>query len=221
MQIRKTRREIWFQRQLILFISFLLIVSCAQPGVYHRVKRGQTLYRISVTYNVPLGKIVSYNDIDDPFDIKAGQRIFIPGAVKHLDVPIVKPPVSVKKKIFIKPVSGTITGRFGERRSRHHHKGIDIAAPSGSPVMAALSGKVIYAGSGYSGYGKTVIIDHQNGYMTLYSHLKKILTKVGNSVRQRERIGKVGKTGRATGPHLHFEVRHNEKLVNPVDYLLL
>ncbi len=116
---------------------------------------------------------------------------------------------------------GTITGRFGERRRRHFHKGVDIAAPSGTLVVAALSGKVVYAGSGFSGYGKTVIIDHQNGFLSLYSHLRRILTKVGRMVRQRDVIGKVGKTGRATGPHLHFEIRHDERLVNPLEFMIL
>lgn len=221
MQIRKACRKIWFQESLIVLLPFFLILSCAKPGVYHRVKRGQTLYRISLTYKVPLDEIVDHNKIDDPFSIRTGQRIFIPGAARPLHVPVVKPPSAKKNKILIKPVKGTITGRYRERRRRHYHKGIDIAAPLGSSVVAALSGRVIYAGSGFSGYGKTVMIDHQNGYLTLYSHLKKILTRVGRVVRQNEVIGKVGKTGRATGPHLHFEVRHNEKLVNPLDYMIL
>lgn len=221
MQIRKARGKIRLQEYLILLLSLSAILSCAKAGVYHRVKSGQTLYRISLTYKVPMDEIITYNKIDDPFSIREGQRIFIPGAARLIDVPVIKPPVSGRKRIFIKPVNGTITGRFGERRSRHYHKGIDIGASAGSPVVAALSGKVIYTGSGFSGYGKTVMIDHQNGFLTLYSHLKKILTKAGRRVRQREIIGKVGKTGRATGPHLHFEVRRNEKLVNPLDYMLL
>ncbi|NIS73731.1 MAG: peptidoglycan DD-metalloendopeptidase family protein [Deltaproteobacteria bacterium] len=221
MQIRKAGWKIRFQTTLIIFACALLGSSCAERGVYHRVRKGQTLYRISLTYRVPMNELVAHNGIEDPFDIKTGQRIFIPGATKILHVPVITPSSVAKKRIFIKPVRGTITGRFGERRRRHFHKGVDIAAPSGTLVVAALSGKVVYAGSGFSGYGKTVIIDHQNGFLSLYSHLRRILTKVGRMVRQRDVIGKVGKTGRATGPHLHFEIRHDERLVNPLEFMIL
>jgi murein DD-endopeptidase MepM/ murein hydrolase activator NlpD len=87
------------------------------------------------------------------------------------------------------------------------------------PVIAANSGKIIYTGSGFSGYGRMVLIDHQNGFITLYAHLRSINTRRGRVVRKGEIIGKVGTSGRATGPHLHFEVRYHEKLVNPLRYM--
>lgn len=220
MQIRKAGWEIRFQAILILILGLFFLASCAERGVYHRVKRGQTLYRISLTYKVPLDTVIESNRIDDPFDIKVGQMIYIPGAKEVLDVPVIAPSYGRKDTIFIMPVIGKITARFWEKRRRHFHKGVDISAPSGTTVVAAHSGKVVYVGSGFSGYGKTVIIDHQNGYMSLYSHLKRIMTKAGRFVRQRDIIGKVGKTGRATGPHLHFEIRYNEKLVNPMDFMI-
>lgn len=220
MQIRKARREIWVRPVIAMFVFTGFFLSCAQKGVYHRVRKGQTLYRISLTYKVPLNTITRVNGIDDPFRIKEGELLFIPGASDVLHVPVIKPSAPDKNRIFVRPVHGKITGNFGEKRRRHYHKGVDIAAPRGTPVRAALSGKVVYAGSDYSGYGKTVIIDHQNGFMSLYSHLKKIVASEGKLVRQREIIGTVGKTGRATGPHLHFEIRYHEKLINPMRYMI-
>ncbi len=207
---------------MILFCVALVSLSgCGPSGVYHRVKRGQTLYRIARTYGVSLEELVEINDIEDPFLIKEGQEIFIPGASKVIDVPATAlPPVRKKGKIFIRPVSGRITGRFWEKRRRHRHKGIDIAAPYGTPVKAAASGKVIYSGSGLRGYGKTVIIDHQNGYITLYSHMSAILVDEGERVDRGEVIGKVGSTGRTTGSHLHFEVRMRDRLVDPLRYFV-
>lgn len=221
MQIRKTRREIWLRSVIALLVSGGLFLSCAQKGVYHRVRRGQTLYRISLTYRVPLNTLTEVNGIDDPFRIKEGELLFIPGASDVLHVPVIKPSAPDKKRIFVKPVHGKITGSFGEKRRRHFHKGVDIAAPAGTPVRAALSGRVVYAGSDYSGYGNTVIIDHQNGFISLYSHLKKIGASLGKPVRQRDVIGTVGNTGRATGPHLHFEIRYHEKLMDPLSYMIL
>jgi len=183
------------------------------------VRKGQTLYRIALTYRVSLDELVKYNDIDDPFMIRSGEKIFIPGAVAHKDVPVITPPRGVKRKIFIFPLRGKITGYFGAKRRGHRHKGLDIAAPRGTPVKVANSGRVAYSGAGFSGYGKMILVDHQNGFVTLYAHLQNILTHRGRLVRQGDVIGRVGDTGRATGPHLHFEIRYNDRLVNPLHYL--
>jgi murein DD-endopeptidase MepM/ murein hydrolase activator NlpD len=117
---------------------------------------------------------------------------------------------------LIWPVSGTITSTYGPRWGSFHY-GIDIAAPTGTPVRAAASGRVIIAGwSG--GYGNLVVIDHGNGLATAYAHLSAIWIG-GGSVSQGQGIGAVGCTGSCTGPHLHFEVRVNGSAVNPMGYL--
>ena len=119
--------------------------------------------------------------------------------------------------VFNWPSRGSITSRFGERWGEQH-SGIDIGAPLGSPNKAADGGVVKFAG--WSGnYGKLVIIDHENGYTTYYGHNNTIKVKVGQRVARGEVIGTVGETGRATGPHLHFEVRKNGKPVNPLKYI--
>ena len=121
------------------------------------------------------------------------------------------------------PVSGRVTSSFGGRRSpggigSTNHKGIDIAAPKGTPVYAADGGTVTYAGW-MSGYGYLVRISHGNGYETYYGHNSRLLVSVGQKVYKGQQIAKVGSTGNSTGNHCHFEVRYNGVAKNPLNYL--
>ena len=115
------------------------------------------------------------------------------------------------------PIQGTITSRFGSR-SRGLHTGLDVATSSGTPIKAAASGVVSYAG--YKGsYGYLVVIDHGDGIQTYYAHCSKIYVSAGDSVSQGQVISAVGSTGNSTGPHLHLEIRVNGEPVNPQNYL--
>lgn len=115
------------------------------------------------------------------------------------------------------PVNGEITSVFGWRDRDFHH-GLDIATPSGSFVRAARSGEVVK--TGWCGvYGLTVIVEHEDGVQTLYAHNSKVLVKVGDVVKRGEKICLSGNTGNSTGPHLHFEIRINGKVVDPGNYL--
>lgn len=119
-----------------------------------------------------------------------------------------------------RPVSGTITSRFGAKSSIRSsaHTGLDIAASSGTPYSAAASGTVTFAG--YKGsYGNLIVITHSNGVQTYYGHSSKIYVSVGQSVSQGQTIGAVGSTGNSTGPHLHLEVRVNGVAYNPQNYV--
>jgi len=116
------------------------------------------------------------------------------------------------------PVKGIVTSKFGRRGSRMHD-GIDIGAKEGAPVHAAASGEVVYADSRLSGYGKLVIIRHGKNLFTAYGHNQRMLVRKGAHVRTGDIIARVGHTGRATGPHLHFEVRQGSTPVNPLAYL--
>ncbi|MFQ6113150.1 MAG: M23 family metallopeptidase [bacterium] len=129
----------------------------------------------------------------------------------------------------IKPVTGgRITDRFGTRKDPFvervkHHNGIDVSARYGTKVYAAAAGVVEFTRMRYrlnKGYGRVIIIDHGYGYKTLYGHLSKILVKPGQKVKRWDLIGLSGNTGRATGPHLHYEVWHNGRPQNPEDYIL-
>jgi murein DD-endopeptidase MepM/ murein hydrolase activator NlpD len=121
------------------------------------------------------------------------------------------------------PASGRISSKFGDRRDpfagrKRFHEGIDIAASYGDDIRASAGGKVTLAKS-YSGYGRTVIIDHGRGITTLYGHASNLLVKEGQAVSKGQVIAKVGSSGRSTGPHLHFEIRINDQAVDPLNYL--
>ncbi|WP_291844957.1 peptidoglycan DD-metalloendopeptidase family protein [Maricaulis sp.] len=137
----------------------------------------------------------------------------------------VEPPAPAS---FFHPVAaGRVTSHFGNRPSRPagaeaDHGGIDIAAPSGTPILAAAGGTVRHAEAGYNGWpawGNTVVIDHGNGWETLYAHMQDIEVGAGATVAAGEEIGTVGSTGRSTGPHLHLEVRHNGQRVDPAAHV--
>jgi len=134
----------------------------------------------------------------------------------------------VKRLPTIRPVQGgRITDRFGTRidpftEKPRPHRGIDIAAKIGTPVLATAYGVVTKTVHSYlpnKNFGKYVEIDHGNGYVTMYAHLDEIYVRVGQKVKRWEEIGAVGNTGRSTGPHLHYEVRINEVAVNPLNHI--
>ena len=120
---------------------------------------------------------------------------------------------------FLEPVKGTVTGRFGSRRvingqHKRPHSGEDIAAPKGTPVLAINKGRVVAAVNHFFS-GKGVIIDHGVGLFSMYFHLSEIDVQTGEALNKGDTLGKVGATGRATGPHLHWGIRLNGARVNP------
>jgi murein DD-endopeptidase MepM/ murein hydrolase activator NlpD len=197
-------------------------------GVYHVVERHQTLYRICKTYGVDLKEVASLNGISDPSKIQTGQRIFIPGAKKLLKVEIYiddvvaepgeKAKIAYKKLDFIWPVEGKISDVFEEAESRRH-QGIDISSPIGTLIRASNAGMVIYSNNTIKGYGNLIILRHSEEYVTVYAHNQMNLVEEGTWVEKGQIIGKVGQTGKATGPHLHFEIRKNNKPLDPFLFL--
>ena len=191
-------------------------------GIYHTVQKGETLASIAKKYKVDVSAILEceYNNLEGA-DIVPGQKIIVPGGKKPYKprvVHVYKGPIpkgaAKGTGAFVWPTSGVITQKFWAR-----HKAIDIGAPTGTPVVAADSGYVVKAGWSKYGYGNYIVIDHGNGFQTLYAHLSAILVQVGQSVAKGTRIGSVGSTGRSTGPHLHFEIRYNGVQRNPLGYL--
>ena len=124
------------------------------------------------------------------------------------------------------PVDGKLEGGFGGRRNPfggpgyEFHTGQDIEAPMGAPVVAGASGKISFVGW-QNGYGQLVVVDHGGGLTTRYGHLSHIDVDANQQVSRGQLLGKVGSTGRSTGPHLHYEVRINDAAVNPLEYLLM
>jgi murein DD-endopeptidase MepM/ murein hydrolase activator NlpD len=119
------------------------------------------------------------------------------------------------------PVSGRISSRYGVNESirNHTHKGLDIAAPNGTSIVAAADGVVTYAQYNSGGYGNLVKISHGNGVETYYAHCSKLYVSVGQTVSAGDTIAAVGSTGNSTGNHLHFEIRKNGTQINPQKYL--
>lgn len=102
---------------------------------------------------------------------------------------------------------------------RRWHYGIDLAAPKGTPILSAAPGKVIYTGRGFTGYGNLVVVEHGDRWATLYAHLNRFSVREGDLVARGQKLGEMGRTGRASGVHLHFEIRYNREPVNPLMYL--
>lgn len=138
-------------------------------------------------------------------------------------VPVYKPMVIGTGRLS-RPCGGPVTSPFGYRihpifHTKIYHAGVDFGVPTGTPIHAADSGIVIYAGSGMRGYGNVVIIDHGGGLSTLYAHNSSLAVRTGQSVSKGQVIARAGSTGYATGPHCHFEVRRNGAPTNPMGYL--
>lgn len=121
-------------------------------------------------------------------------------------------------KIWQAPLKGVLTSAFASARGSSHHHGLDIAAEAGSPIKAAHGGTVLEAGWKNSVYGYAVVIDHGNGWQTLYGHCSKVLVQPGDTVTQGQQIALVGSTGNSTGPHLHLELKKDGVYLNPNAY---
>ncbi|MBI1275258.1 peptidoglycan DD-metalloendopeptidase family protein [bacterium] len=208
----------------------------------HVVQQGETLYRLSKSYNVPMDALMQENGMRSPSDLKLGMKLRIPGsapslpvvstaAVKEVSAPAVamapKPAVletkdapasatPLSKSAFVWPVQGKIISHTG---SKLYNDGINIAAAEGTPVKAASAGTVVHAGNQLEGYGNLVIIKHDNGWLSAYAHTQNMLVKKGEKVNQGQTIAYVGKTGHVDSPQLHFSLRQGKEVKDPIAVL--
>jgi murein DD-endopeptidase MepM/ murein hydrolase activator NlpD len=197
----------------------------SQDGIFHVMRPGQSLSDVARAYGVSLGSILQFDHLTGDSDVQAGQVIYIPEG-KYLtdkDVHWISLLALQDQKGFIKPTTGRFADGFGERINpisgkKEFHPGLDLAPGWRAAVVASQTGKVIFAGI-RAGYGRLIILDHGNGLTSRYGHLDQIMVKLDQVVKQGELIGRVGMTGMATGPHLHFEIRLNGKPQNPLIYL--
>ena len=182
-------------------------------GVVVEVQPGDTVQSLARTYNVPPEAITSYaaNRLKPPYTLEPGTLLVIPGGTRRINV---APPRPYPGYTYMWPVRGRITQRFSAR-----HRAWDIAAPYEAGLYAARSGRVRTVRWDDTGYGYMIIIDHGDGWNTLYAHLKGALVQPGQWVRQGDLIGRIGGTGRATGPHVHFEIRRGRVRYDPAQFL--
>jgi LysM repeat protein len=220
----------------LLSISVLLISGCATApkkeapaksapsavkpvekpkGIYHKVSKQESLWRIAKTYNVPLDEIIKANNIPNAAVIEENQLILIPGAAAPRTVAIDKPDTKGGDE-FAWPLRGRIISYFNDAKGRHVNRGIDIMAADGEEVKATRDGKVVLADY-LNGYGYTVIIDHYDGFYSVYAHAADVSVKLNDLVTRGTAVGHVAKTGRTA--FLHFEVRKFEQANNPLYYL--
>lgn len=200
---------------------------------YHKVKKGENLFRIGKRYGVSVFDLMAYNELEAPQDLMFGIELKIPvakkGIIEHDDKVIEKTvgssieiPFIDKKKSktrgFVYPVKGKIIQKFGQHGHGVRNDGVDIAVKIGTPVVAAESGTVKYSQE-LGTVGKMVLIKHRNGYITAYTHNSKLLVRKGQKVSKGQVIALSGNSGIASQPMLHFELRRYGKARNPVKYL--
>ena len=227
----------------LLLIVMVLFAGCQSTGkrttYLIKIEKGDTLAAIARKYDTSWQSIVKINDLKSARHIRVGQVLRVQpgpgGLVAGAGKARIEQPATDDKKFeksegkprkgllfdrtsakVVWPLNGKITSHFGKRWGRQHH-GIDIKGYRGKRFTAAAAGRVTFVGR-QRGYGKTIIVQH-NGFETLYAHCTKILVNRGDWISQGDVIGTVGSTGRATGPHLHFEIRKGGKAFNPLAWL--
>jgi len=214
-------------RRLNFFLLMLFLISgCASapyvkpavpigmPGIYHRVQRGETLWRISKIYNADIDEITRINHIADNTNIEVGQQIFIPRAQRPQLAP-----VRYANDDFIWPVKGRIITGFGQTFHNMINKGINIQPYGTLDIVAARQGRVVFYSDNFGVFGKTIIIEHADGLSTVYARNAQVFIKLGDIVQKGTCIAKAGSAGRDGSTYLYFEIRKGYVPVNPLHYL--
>lgn len=195
-------------------------------GILHEVESGDTIYSIAKKYRASSQAIIDFpfNDIGDDFGLASGQVLIVPDGTPQ-EAPKQAPTQYLARENiptpdlasgqFVWPAAGGLAQYFS-----WYHPGIDIDNLGGGPILAADSGTVVVAGwpDNY-GYGNRVIVDHGNGFTTLYAHMSAVYVSSGQTVSRGDVLGAMGSTGRSTGTHLHLEIRQNGVALNPLGLL--
>ncbi len=205
----------------------------APEGVYHTVRPGENIYRISLRYGVAVNAVIRANRIRDVRNVQVGTRLWIPDGRFNGEQPPASPaatPAALtpsdararllreSKLAFRWPLRGKLNSRFGQRNGRAH-QGIDLSARRGTKIRAAEAGVVTHSGAGLRDYGRVVILKHTGHYASVYAHTHRNFVKRGEFVERGDVIAEVGSSGNASGNHLHFEIRVNDQPTDPLLYL--
>jgi len=224
-------------------LALLLLVGChmsrapmhpqTPAGSWYVVAPGETLADIAQRAGVPGEDILELNGLARAADVEPGRLIFVLAPAGASTIPESETPPAAggpapnhvvvsgeggRLRWPLVNVAHAVGSPFGARDGRAH-EGIDLPAPTGTPVIAAADGEVAYAGDGIRGYGNLVVLQHPGDLLTVYAHNSELFVAQGQHVRAGDRIAAVGQTGRATGPHLHFEVRQGQSPRDPMTYL--
>ena len=207
-----------------------VLVIPAVDGAMHRIVPGDTLSQLASIYGADINDIVAHEPnglANAAARLQVGKDLMIPGGVKPT-LPTASSGPSITYNIQAPPGALPATGVFRKAVDRSHitqgyweaHRAIDYASRTGAPVKSLDHGTVAYATYGWNyGYGNMVVVDHGNGFTSLYAHLSTVYVRQGQAVRQGEALGTLGSTGNSTGPHLHLELRLQGVNVNPLGYI--
>lgn len=196
-------------------------------GAWYVVEQGDTLVTIAARHGLYADDLAEINGLRRDQRLLPGQRLFLleaegaPGeplpAGPTLSATPARPAAAPSELRW--PLSQPrLSSSFGTREGRPH-EGIDLAAPTGTPIHAALSGQVLYAGDQVRGYGNMVVLQHSGDLLTVYAHASVLLVRTGDRIREGQEVARVGQSGHATGPHLHFEVRRGQVPQDPLRFL--
>ncbi len=222
----------------LLLVGWLSLVGCAHRAPLHAsgpagsfiIVGVETLSDIAKKHGIPLEDLAEINGLEPGARVEPGQVIFVlapeagvPTAVADLEPPLPpdlddEPPPANTALLAWPLREARVSSVYGRRWGRQH-EGIDLAAPIGTPIYAAKDGVVLYASDAVKGYGNMVVLSHDGDLLTAYAHTSVMLVKKGDRVRGGQIIARVGKTGHATAPHLHFEVRQGQVPKNPLRFL--
>lgn len=192
-----------------------VVIPPNMPGIYHQVKKGETLWRICKTYNVDLEEVAGLNRIADSTNIEVGQKIFIPNAVFKQNIPI----TISESDDFIWPIKGRVISGFGQVFNDAVNKGVNIQPSGDLDVVAARQGRIVFYSDDFGIYGRTIIIEHSEGLSTVYARNSEIFVKVGDVVGRGTLLAKAGSSRFDKRTYLHFEVRKGHVAQNPLFYL--
>lgn len=220
-----------------LGLSLLAVIGCATApppplhpltprGAWYVVQPGETIAAIATRTGVPAEDLLEINGLRPGQPVEAGRLIFLlepeglapplpPATAQQPPPPLVAEGAAPLRWPLASPL---LSSPFGTRQGKSH-EGIDLAAPTGTSIRAADGGQVLYAGDAVRGYGNMIVLQHAGDLLTVYAHGSVLLVRTGEKVAAGQEIARVGQTGRATAPHLHFEVRRGQVPQDPLRFL--
>jgi murein DD-endopeptidase MepM/ murein hydrolase activator NlpD len=220
--------------QIYLIAFVLLLAGCASTAVikpqypaapaqlgavYHRIEKGETLWAVSKKYSVDMDDLAKVNNILDTTRVEVGQLIIIPENKRV--APVNLPGNVYSKDDFIWPLEGKVVSSFGQSFNSMVNKGLNIQVSGSNTVLASRGGRIVFYSDNFLSFGKTIIIDHLDGFLTVYSGINEIMVKPGDNVLGGVSIARIYAANNPKGdrPYLHFEIRKGYLAQNPYFYL--